>query len=148
MLQGPPPEQLRMLQALFNYYDKRQLGYVLQRDLLRILPGEAKEFITPEVLQSWVLSVWQWSRILFDCLIVCLFIASQHTLNHLRPQQYTTPTVYVSSELPSPHCPALHKSHTLCRLSLYPYTRVTCVMVEDYRACFLFFRRCFATHVT
>ena len=70
---------------------------------------------------------------LIVCLFVC-FIASQYTLNQLRLQQYTTPTVYVSSKLPSPHCPALHKSHTLCRLSLYPYTRVTCVMVEDCRA--------------
>ena len=57
-------------------------------------------------------------------LFVC-FIASQHTLDQLRLQQYTTPTVYVSSKLPSRDFPALHKSHTLCRLSLYPYTRVT-----------------------
>ena len=41
-------------------------------------------------------------------LFVC-FIASQHTLNQLRLQQYTT-TVSVSSKLPSPYCLALHKS--------------------------------------
>ena len=66
---------------------------------------------------------------LFVCLFVC-FIASQHTLNQLRLQQYTTPTVYVSSKLPSPHCPALHESRTLCRPSLYPYTRVICVLIK------------------
>ena len=40
----------------------------------------------------------------FVCLCVC-FIASQHTLHQLRLQQYASPTVYVNSKLPSPHCP-------------------------------------------
>ena len=43
------------------------------------------------------------------CLFVC-FIASQHTLNQLRLQQYTTPTVYVSSD-----CPPL----TVCLLACF-----------------------------
>ena len=64
---------------------------------------------------------------------VC-FITSQHTLNQLRLQQYTTATVYVSSKLPSPQCPTLHKSRTLCSPSLYPNRRVICGMVEDNRA--------------
>ena len=71
--------------------------------------------------------------LLFVCLFVC-FIGSQHTLNQLRLQQYTTPTIYVISKLPSPHCPALRKSRTLCSLSLYLCTRATRGMVEDYRA--------------
>ena len=48
-----------------------------------------------------LLTVW---RLALHCLFVVCFIASQHTL---RLQQYTTPTVYVSSTLPSLHCPAL-----------------------------------------
>ena len=35
-------------------------------------------------------------------LICC--IASQHTLNQRRLQQYSTPTVYLSPKLPFPHC--------------------------------------------
>ena len=51
------------------------------------------------------------------------------TLNHLWLQQYTTPTVYVSSKLPSPQCPALHKSRTLCRPSLLLVFRMAFVDV-------------------
>ena len=67
-------------------------------------------------------------------IVLFFFLASQHTLNQLKPQQYTTPTVYVSSKLPSSYSPTLYKSRTLCRPSLYTATRVTCTMVEDYRA--------------
>ena len=35
--------------------------------------------------------------------LVCC-IASQHTLNQRRLQQYSTPTVYLSPKLPFPHC--------------------------------------------
>ena len=41
---------------------------------------------------------------------VMCFIASQHKLNQLRLQQYTTPTVYVSSPLTVPRC----TNHALC----------------------------------
>ena len=44
---------------------------------------------------------------LFACSFVCV-ITSQHTLNQLWLQQYTTPKGYASSKSPSPHCPALH----------------------------------------
>ena len=37
----------------------------------------------------------------YVCLFIC-FIASQHTLCQLRLQQYTTPTVYVSSKIALP----------------------------------------------
>ena len=36
--------------------------------------------------------------------------------------------------LPSPHCPALHKSHTREGRHCHPHTRVTCGMVAEYRA--------------
>ena len=69
------------------------------------------------------------------CLFVCC-VASQRTLHQRRRQQCTTKvsvsskfvlycfTVHysdsVSSELPSPHCPALHKSHIcVCFLLLH-----------------------------
>ena len=55
----------------------------------------------PGTHPSWVFSV-----------VFFIFIACQHTLNQRRLQQCPTPTVYVSSKLPSPHFPALHKSHT------------------------------------
>ena len=54
---------------------------------------------------------------MIDCLFV-RFIASQHTLNQLGLQHYTTPTVYVSSKLPSRHCPALHILLLPCTPSL------------------------------
>ena len=45
----------------------------------------------------WLVVVW-WTNAVYtaSALFVCV-IASQHTLNQLRLQQYTTPTVYVSS---------------------------------------------------
>ena len=73
-----------------------------------------------------------WHPCLHTQLLIGCFIASQRT-HELRLQQYTT-TVYVSSKLPSPHCPALYRSRPLCRPSLYPYTRVTCRMVICFEA--------------
>ena len=68
------------------------------------------------------------SGMLLVCLFFCLFcfIASQHPLNQLRLQQYTTPTVCSSSKLPYPHRPAIHKS-VLCAGHRSTHTQVLLV---------------------
>ena len=47
------------------------------------------------------------------CACGCCFVCAIASQLHAKwAEQYTTPTVYVSSKSPSPHCPALHKSRT------------------------------------
>ena len=62
-----------------------------------------------------VLCSWPAPSVVAWCFhaVRALLTASQHTLSQPRLQQYTAITEYVSSNLPSHHCPVLPKSRTV-----------------------------------